>query len=549
MKSSSVRRARLCLEVLAERCLLSTYGLGHTVRVTHGDPFAGCTADLQNQSGTLYPNTELETFMVVDPTNPDHIVGAWQQDRWSTGGARGIVAGVSFDGGQTWQDIPLPGLTPCTGGGNARTSDPWLAFAANGDLYASQLAVTSQGGPGGGVLVSKSTDGGLTWQAPVLIPGSAGADKESITADPSNPDNVYAVWTGAYSRTTDGGRTWAPARGLGTGSGSQIVVLPDGTLVDSDGCEAFRSTDQGQSWGSSIGFFLNCNPGQVIDPNTHQTLRAGLGLGDIAVDPNSGALYVVIEDLGVGGGQHDGVAFTESLDGGFTWSRPVKVNQTPTDIPSLDQQAFLPTVQVAADGTVGVTYYDFRLNQGGPGLPTDYWFVPGTPDGSGGITWGTELRLTHKSFNFEQAPFSKYGDFIGDYQGRASVGGDFLNLFAHPHGRHQDGIFFRRVTNLGDGADGGDSVTGDLESTTPDLAFALRVDPDGVHSPAVAPVSSASQPPAVDMPVVQDLLFGNLEPSMSRLIGDTQGVMPSAPAQSQDVLMPALLLNDDMNAL
>ena len=34
----------------------------------------------------------------------DNIVGIWQQDRWSNGGARGLVGGVSFDGGTSRQE-------------------------------------------------------------------------------------------------------------------------------------------------------------------------------------------------------------------------------------------------------------------------------------------------------------------------------------------------------------------------------------------------------------------------------------------------------------
>jgi hypothetical protein len=533
MPSISSCRARLFLEVLTERCLLSNFGLGPIVRVSHGDPFATCTADdIQHQSGTLYPGTSLETFMAVDPTNPNHFAGLWQQDRWSGGGSRGLELGISFDGGQTWQDAPLPGASVCSGGTTQRASDPWLAFAPNGDLYATVLTVTGQGSPVN-VVVIKSTDGGLTWQPPVAIPNSSGADKESIMTDPSNPQNVYVVWTGAYSRSTNGGQTFAPAQSLPTGSGSQIVVLPDGTLVDSDGCEVFRSTDHGQTWGPSIFFFPNCNPQEVIDPNTHQTLRAGLGLGDIAVDPNSGALYVVIEDTGVGRG-HDAVAFSQSLDGGFHWSTPVAVNQTPTNIPVLDQQAFLPTVQVAADGTVGVTYYDFRFNQSGPALLTDYWFVPGTPDGSGGITWGQELRLTHKSFDFEQAPFSVYGKMIGDYQGRASAGLDMLNLFAHPQGRREDAVFFRRVINLGNSP----GTTGrDPGFTAQGLVARLQVDQAGASSPVdVGADNTTAQPLPGDAPATGDLLLDNPETSATWFIRDSAGLTHTALSSDGTIL-------------
>ena len=49
------------------------------------------------------------------------------------------------------------------------------------------------------MLVTRSTDGGLTWQKPVtLIKDTTGRDvlddKNSITADPNNPSIAYAVW-------------------------------------------------------------------------------------------------------------------------------------------------------------------------------------------------------------------------------------------------------------------------------------------------------------------------------------------------------------------
>src|SRR5919204_6937003 len=44
------------------------------------------------QSGTLYENAEVEPRVAVDPADPLHIVGVFQQDRWSNGGAHGLVA-------------------------------------------------------------------------------------------------------------------------------------------------------------------------------------------------------------------------------------------------------------------------------------------------------------------------------------------------------------------------------------------------------------------------------------------------------------------------
>jgi hypothetical protein len=379
----------------------------------------------------------------------------------------------------------------------------------------------------------------------VAIPNSYTADKESIITDPSDPQTAYVVWTGAYSRTTDGGRTFSPARGLPTTIGSQIVVLPDGTLVDSDGYGVFRSTDQGQTWGPRISFPRR-NVWQVIDPNRHEYLRAGLGVGDIAVDPNNGTLYHIIEDAGFTAGQFDCIGLTWSTDGGSTWATPVAVNETPTDIPALDQQAFIPTVQVAGDGTVGITYYDFRFNQVGPDLPTDYWFVPLTLDESGNITWGNELRLTDNSFNFEDAPVATYGRFVGDYQGRASVGNDMLNLFGHPDGGSGDQIFFRRVINLGDGPGAAPGGGGGHESTAGDLAALLPVDLAGVPFPVVlAPDRPTPQPLPVGVPARPDLGLASPEPFATRFTRDSDRLKHAA-APSGDVPLPAWLFRDEL---
>ena len=55
-----------------------------------------------NGAGTNYTGAEVEPWVDVNPTDRMNIVAVWQQDRWSNGGSRGTVAGVSHDGGGTW---------------------------------------------------------------------------------------------------------------------------------------------------------------------------------------------------------------------------------------------------------------------------------------------------------------------------------------------------------------------------------------------------------------------------------------------------------------
>ena len=169
----------------------------------------------------------------------------------------------------------------------------------------------------------------------------------------------------------------------------------------------------------------------------------------MAVDPASGRLYAVWQDARFSDGQFDTIAFSQSLDGGLSWSAPVKVNQTPTGLPAGDQQAFTASVHVSANGTVGVSYYDFRNNTPAPAtLETDHFLVhchPTTPTTcTSPANWGDEVRVTNTSFNMRQAP-NAAGFFTGDYEGLDNIGTAFTSFFSQPHGTDPSSTFFRRV--------------------------------------------------------------------------------------------------------
>ena len=65
------------------------------VQVSGASPFVACTADA-GQPGTVYPNSEVEPWLDANPAMLGNLAGAWQQDRWGNGGARGLVAGRSL---------------------------------------------------------------------------------------------------------------------------------------------------------------------------------------------------------------------------------------------------------------------------------------------------------------------------------------------------------------------------------------------------------------------------------------------------------------------
>src|SRR5262249_4125810 len=155
----------------------------------------------------------------------------------------GIGAAVSFDGGKKWQTASIPGLTLCAGGPRQRAGDSWLSFAPNGDLYHSTVIVDLQGTAKGfaftpnSIVVTKSTDGGLTWGPPTTLIEDTDPtffnDKDAITADPTDARFAYAVWErrengfkgpAMLARTTDGGQSWEPARPIFDPGGNDFTI-------------------------------------------------------------------------------------------------------------------------------------------------------------------------------------------------------------------------------------------------------------------------------------------------------------------------------------
>jgi hypothetical protein len=457
--------------------------VGPLQQVSGASPFAGCTADdVASQPGTVYPNSELEPQVAASAHDrngdgaPDVVVG-YQQDRWSNGASRGVYASVLHNGG--WVQVAIPGTSTCVGGSHLRATDPWVTFSPDGTAYYFTLA--SSAGNDSALYVNRSTDGGLTWSAPVTLIDEDSVfnfnDKNSITADPFDSRFVYAIWDrsnfpsdkrelhsisgfprsvrsdATFSRTTDGGATWSAPRAIFAPQaneftiGHQIVVLSDGTLVD--GFMLFHgsgsnkkgqevavlvSKDRGVTWTEPISV-AKALPGFISDPDDGTPVRTGDIIPEIAAGPN-GTVYVVWQEATLAP-SGSAVAFSKSTDGGLTWSTPVRINTHP------EAQAFTPMIRVLPDGTIGVTYYDLRNNtpDGGATLPTDYWFLHSH---DGGATW-TEARVTPTSFDLRKAPFAR-GLFLGDYEGLTVQGGAFVAAFAQTHGTDPDSIFVTRLT-------------------------------------------------------------------------------------------------------
>ncbi|MCX8103805.1 MAG: glycoside hydrolase [Candidatus Bipolaricaulota bacterium] len=394
----------------------------------------------------------------------------------------------SEDGGQTFIDLGrVPPSSRSIG-----YSDPSLGVDSQGHFYFANLQyIPEQRRTLSALGVAKSTDGGKTFSEPVLVGGTDQAnfqDKELIAVDNTGSPfdgNVYMAWTEfspagpriLFVRSTDGGKTFSAPLVLSDDisvQGATPAVGPDGAVyvawIAFEGNERIlkmrRSDDGGVSFAEPVivAQIMRTADAQATRDCRRQALKGGirtLELPSVAVDrsPTSffcGALYVTYQSDPDGPGPDiSDVFLVSSLDGGKTFSPPVRVNddQTQTD-------QFMPAVAVAADGTVGVFFYDRRLDSNN--FKMDVFFARSR---DGGRSFEPNIRVTDVSFEvpptFGQPTSSTNFDalrgicYMGDYNQMAAderffylAWGDNRNILKterYPNGRPDPDVFFAKI--------------------------------------------------------------------------------------------------------
>jgi len=450
-----------------------------------------------------------ESWLAVKPGTED-LVGTSKFffDKYSTfymfyNGAYQILGGTPSGNNQVQgyecvstgtQDMP-PSWT--------NTTDPNSDFDTQGRVYQTMLPYNSffdatKLHPDGEIDMSYSDDLGRHWVkgnggVPLEPPNHASAkqfghvqDKQWVAVNHivGNPfqDHVYAAWAVfngqsikvrmAVSR--DRGQTFDKAVTISMPSqvsAGTTYVYPEidaaGNLYvsvvsfppngSSSTIYVARSTDDGRTFSAFVPITtVTMVPGGVLQ-NTR--FRDGITESFAASPTYPNHLYLTYEDWDAVGGQMD-VKFTQSTDGGATWTTPVVVNDN-VDAPGVPTDQFQPSVAAGPNGAVAVAFYDRRA-----ACPDDSSVLPADVDrtnfcidtslqaykdsGSGAMPVEANARISQFTWDPEQPgqhlgglsqypcagatdPCATGNGFIGDYFGLAISRENIYALMVSTH--------------------------------------------------------------------------------------------------------------------
>jgi hypothetical protein len=424
-----------------------------------------------------------ETTIAVNPTNGNNLIAGANDYRVCcdfTGLNDGTAwAYYSTNGGASWANVQVPGLTAETGGQGVfkkfdSAGDPAMAFSPDGVAYYANI-VFSRVSFASGVAVSVSRDGGQTWSDPNLLTfveaGNFFHDKEWIAAGSNG--QVAVTWTrfslgpkGAGYKSSpivsalskDYGKTWNNAGSPVSDNahpfdqGSQVQYGPDGALYvayegsspttgfATDAMVVARSTDAGKTFVTKelarVYDDLDCYPvfaGRQTLSDMHFRLNS---YPSMSIDPVSGVISLAWTDqqgsgtCGQGGGSFSGTTSNQVKLIRSAWATigSAPVLQVTTSGPD----KVFPAV-ASYNGKVVVSYYtrDYAYGTGAPG---DVCHFRTNDAGGGNVapspsannvcldyaskSWSGGSFSSQKRLTGQSSnPFVQFADggFIGDY--------------------------------------------------------------------------------------------------------------------------------------
>ncbi|HET7418822.1 MAG TPA: sialidase family protein [Candidatus Dormibacteraeota bacterium] len=294
--------------------------------------------------------------------------------------------------------------------------------------------------------VARSSDLGVTW-TPTYFNQNIGTgkfnDKPMITVDRAHHNTIYVAWDNAsfnqgkssnndvilVSHSTDGGVTFSAPVAASPAGGGQAAVIGADPFVGPDGAlhvawqdainPAIRvatSTDGGNSFGPAVEIAPTTAVFQALPPA--QAVRGALIYPACAAafaGPNAGHLYCSWSDETADRGMD--VFVSVSTDGGGTWSTPGAAN----DDTGLNDQFNQWLTTDPSTGKVVLSWNDSRNDPTRHG--TDIFFTSSVD----GVHFTPNTQVTNAPTDETVSGADPFGNQYGDYEGITA-----LNGVAHP---------------------------------------------------------------------------------------------------------------------
>jgi len=437
-KQTQTRRAFAPVRTVAAfAVMLSVFGITVAAGAALlGPPKKIAEDQFSNPTSQHHTTVEPDTFAFGTT-----VVSTFQDGRFFNGGASGIGFATSLNGGHDWGTKgTLPGLTVYSkpAGTGERASDPAVAYDSTHDVWlVNTLTLRGCGSATCTVptlVVSRSTDGARHWSLPITVDSTPGDDKNWIVCDngAASPfkGTCYVSWDNGggvqVSRSTDGGSTWGPAVATGAGGvGVQPLVQPNGTLVivflQGTNQVAVRSPDGG----------LTFSPAVVVAPVTSHapTGMRALPVPSAEID-GAGTIYVAWHDCAFRAGcSSNDIVISKSPDG-VVWTPKMRVSIDPATSAA---DHFIPGLGVdpatsGATGHLGLAYYFFpNAACTFSTCQLDAGFISSS---DGGLTWSAAEQLNTKPMALSWIADTNQGRMVGDYISTSFSGGIAVPVFA-----------------------------------------------------------------------------------------------------------------------
>ena len=419
---------------------------------------ANCEVVSRRISVDPYANADSQHETAVEPDSAawgDTVVAVYQVGRRESGAAANIGSAVSRDDGRTWTRSLLPSTTvnASPDGPEVAASDPTVAYDAVHAVWITATLTLERNSSH--VFTARSADG-EHWSAPVDAVEGPILDKDWIACDNGTASpfhgRCYLEYTDDEKNitvsqfSTDGGLTWsAPVRAGSVLVGTQPVVQPNGTLV----VVAGNYTDENAFSGSMVAL-RSADGGATFSTFTVSDLHAAdnmpmraISLPSVEGDSN-GTLYATWSDcrFRTGCSKNDLVLAT-SADG-MTWTAPVRITSgTAAFIPGLAADPVHP-------GRLAVVYAHYY------GVCSHSPCTLGmsvVQSDNGGKTWSAPQRLDAQPLSTNWIPRAEGGRMVGDYLSTSYAGSRVVPVFALAtsplKGRFREAIFAASLRALG----------------------------------------------------------------------------------------------------